>query len=178
MSGSGSGGSGTSFRAVISAARSRTAAAAAAPLASAARSTRLTVSRTPARSSSRPGGLLERDGGRGPVGHRGQARRHGRARHAEPGVAGGEAVPAGRAVIPGPRHGDRAEHGVDDLVPVGDEPGLMAVAAGNPRAAVAGIGGQQLPQHAAAELQQPGAEHCLRCLHAGIAAAQGLGRFS
>ena len=52
LSGSGDGGSGTSFRAVISAARSRTAAAAAVPLASAARSTRLTVSRTPARSSS------------------------------------------------------------------------------------------------------------------------------
>ncbi|HUY48298.1 MAG TPA: hypothetical protein VMV92_21635 [Streptosporangiaceae bacterium] len=52
MPGSGEGGIGTSFRAVISADRSRTASAAAAPLASAARPARLTVSRTPARSSS------------------------------------------------------------------------------------------------------------------------------
>jgi hypothetical protein len=52
LSGSGDGGSGTSFLAVMSDARSRTAAAAAAPLASAALSTRLTVSRTPARTSS------------------------------------------------------------------------------------------------------------------------------
>ena len=54
LSGSGDGGSGTSLRAVMSAARSRPAAALAAPLASAALSTRLTVRRTPARSSSSP----------------------------------------------------------------------------------------------------------------------------
>jgi hypothetical protein len=54
MSGSGHGGSGTIFRPAISADRSRTASAAAVPLASAARSTRLAVSRTPARSSSSP----------------------------------------------------------------------------------------------------------------------------
>ena len=52
LSGSGNGGSGTSFLAVTSDARSRTVAAAAAPLPSAALSTRLTVSRTPARTSS------------------------------------------------------------------------------------------------------------------------------
>jgi hypothetical protein len=52
LSGSGDGGSGTSFLAVMCAARSRTAAACAAPLASAARSTRLTVRHTPARPSS------------------------------------------------------------------------------------------------------------------------------
>ena len=52
LSGTGDGGSGTTFREVISPERSRTAAACAAPLASAARSTRLAVSRTPARSSS------------------------------------------------------------------------------------------------------------------------------
>jgi hypothetical protein len=52
LSGSGNGGSGTSFLAVTSDARSRTVAAAAAPLLSAALSTRLTVSRTPARTSS------------------------------------------------------------------------------------------------------------------------------
>jgi hypothetical protein len=52
MSGTGRGGIGTSFRPAIRADRSRTCAACAAPLASAARSVRLTVSRTPARSSS------------------------------------------------------------------------------------------------------------------------------
>jgi hypothetical protein len=50
LSGSGEGGSETTFLAVIRRARSRTARAAAAPLASAARSTRLTVSRIPASS--------------------------------------------------------------------------------------------------------------------------------
>ena len=54
LSGSGDGGSGTSLRVVMSAARSRSAACWAMPLASAARSTRLTVSRTPARHSSSP----------------------------------------------------------------------------------------------------------------------------
>jgi hypothetical protein len=48
LSGSGEGGSGTSVRAVIALARSRTAAALAAPLASAERSTRLAVRCTPA----------------------------------------------------------------------------------------------------------------------------------
>ena len=54
MSGHGDGGSGTTFRPAIAADRSRTAAACAAPLASAALSTRLTVSKTPARFSSSP----------------------------------------------------------------------------------------------------------------------------
>ena len=57
LSGSGDGGSGTSLRAVIAAARSRSAAALAAPLASADLSTRLTVSCTPARSASSPAAL-------------------------------------------------------------------------------------------------------------------------
>jgi hypothetical protein len=52
---------------------------------------------------------------------------------------------------------------------------VPAVHAGAP---VARVGGQQLPEHAAAELQQPGAEHLLSRLHAGVAAAQGLGRLS
>jgi hypothetical protein len=52
LSGSGDGGSGTSLRAVISAALSRTAAACAAPLASAALSTRLALRCTPARPAS------------------------------------------------------------------------------------------------------------------------------
>ncbi len=52
----------------------------------------------------------------------------------------------------------------------------MALPAGHPGAAVAGIGGQQLPQHAAARLQHPGADHGLGGLQAGIA-AQRPGRF-
>jgi hypothetical protein len=36
--------------------------------------------------------------------------------------------------------------------------------------AVAGIGSQQLPQHAGAELQHPGADHGLGGLQAGVAA--------
>ena len=54
MSGTGDGGIGTTLRPAIRTDRSRTAADCAAPLASAARSTRLTVSETPARSSSSP----------------------------------------------------------------------------------------------------------------------------
>ena len=73
--------------------------------------------------------------------------------HAEAGVSWGKPVAAGRAVIPGTREGDRPEHGVDDLVPVGDELCIMALAARHTRAAVAGIGGQQLTEDAAAELQ-------------------------
>ena len=38
---------------------------------------------------------------------------------AEFGVPGSQAMTAGGAVIPGPAHRDRAEHGVDGLVPVG-----------------------------------------------------------
>ena len=52
----------------------------------------------------------------------------------------------------------------------------MSLAARHPRAAVAGIGGQQLFQHAAARLQHPGTDHGLGSLHARTAAAQRLGR--
>jgi hypothetical protein len=48
----------------------------------------------------------------------------------------------------------------------------MSLAARHPRAAVAGIGGQQLFQHAAARLQHPGADHRLGGFQARIAAAQ------
>ena len=73
-------------------------------------------------------------------------------------------------------HGDQAERRVEGLVPVAGELGLVALAAGDAGAAVAVVGGQQLLQHAPAELQQPGADHLLRGLHPGIAAAQGPGR--
>jgi len=48
----------------------------------------------------------------------------------------------------------------------------MPLPAGHPRAAVAGIGGQQLPQHAAARLQHPGPDHCPGSLQAGVPTAQ------
>jgi hypothetical protein len=71
-------------------------------------------------------------------------------------------VPAGRAVIPGPGQGHRPECRIDDLGPVGNELRLMPLPARHPGAAVAGIGGQQLPEQAAARGQHPGADHRLR----------------
>src|SRR5208282_869971 len=56
------------------------------------------------------------------------------------------------------------------LVAVGGELRLVALPARHPRAAVPRIGGQQLPQHAAAQLQHPGPDHRLRRLQAGLAA--------
>ena len=64
-----------------------------------------------------------------------------RAGHAELGVPRREAVPTFRAVIPGAREGDQAEHRAGGLVPVAGEQGLMALATGHPRPPVARIGG-------------------------------------
>jgi len=50
------------------------------------------------------------------------------------------------------------------------ECGLVPVPARYLRAALAPVGGQQLPQHAPAGLQQPGAEHLLGGLQAALAA--------
>ena len=108
-----------------------------------------------------PGGSRERPGSRGRVVHRGQPWGQGGAGQAELGIAGREPVLARPAVVPGAAERDRAEHRIERLAPVISEFRLMPLAAGQPRAAVAGVGGQQLPQHAAAELQQPGAEHLL-----------------
>jgi hypothetical protein len=119
-----------------------------------------------------PGGLRERPGGRGRVGHRRQPRGQGRAGHAELGIPRGEAVPALRAVVPGAAQRDRAEDRVECLVPVVSEFRLMPLAAVRPRAAVAGVGGQQLAQHAAAQFQHPGAEHRLGGLQPRTVAAQ------
>ena len=80
----------------------------------------------------RPRGPGERAGGGGHVVHRGQAGRHGRAGDAELGVARGQAVPAFRAVVPGAIQGDGTEDGVDDLLPVAGEHGLMTLAARDP----------------------------------------------
>jgi hypothetical protein len=52
----------------------------------------------------------------------------------------------------------------------------MAVPAGHLRATVPPVGGQQPPQHAAAELQEPGAEYLLGVFQPPVA-AQRPGRF-
>ena len=81
----------------------------------------------PASVLQQPGRLPERDGGGGPSFI--AARPGDRDAPAAPSSAsrGARPCPALRAVIPGPAQGDRAEHGVDDLAPVGGEPGLVAV---------------------------------------------------
>jgi hypothetical protein len=124
------------------------------------------------------GCLRERHRGGGFVAHGPQSRRHRGCGHPELGVPGGEPVPAAGAVIPGPSQGDGPEHRVDDLLPVAGEHGLVAAAAVHARSPVARIGGQRLPEDAAAELQQPGPEHRLGCLQAVPAAQRpgGLGR--
>ena len=159
-------------RPAIRADRSRTTQACAAPLASAARSTRLTVRCTPARCSSSLAApangpaattlsfISVSPGDRDIPGH------------AELGIAGSEPVLAGRAVVPGAVQGNQAEDGVDGPVPVGDELGIMAVPAPHPRAAESPVGGQQPPEHPAAQFQQARADHRLGGLHPGIPAAQ------
>ena len=119
-----------------------------------------------------PGGSRERPGGRDLVVHLREPRGQGRPGHAELGIAGSEPVLAGRAVVPGAVQGDRAEDGVDGPVPVGDELGIMAVPARHPRAAESPVGGQQPPEHPAAQFQQARADHRLGGLHPGIPAAQ------
>ena len=109
------------------------AAAAAAPSASADRSTRLVVSVIPASSASRPPRPGERHRRRGAGGHRPQPRRHRGLPDAEFGVPWRDPGPALRAVVPGPAQRDRAEHGVDGLGPVGDKLRLVPGAARHPR---------------------------------------------
>jgi hypothetical protein len=134
MSGHGDGGSGTTFRPAIAADRSRTAAACAALHA-------LDGQRDPGQVFQQPGCFRERPGRRGLVVHRGQPRRQGRSRDAELGIARREAVPAFRAAVPGTSQRDRAEDRIECLVPVVSEFRLMPLAAGQPRAALAGVGG-------------------------------------
>jgi hypothetical protein len=98
--------------------------------------------------------------------------------YAELTVPGSETAAAFAAVVPGPGEGDRAEHGVERLVPVAGEAGLVAVPARDPLPAVAPVGGQDLAQHGAAQAEQPGPDHPLRRLHAGITAAQDPGRLT
>jgi hypothetical protein len=61
------------------------------------------------------------------------------------------------------------------LPPAGGERGLVTVPAWHARAAVAGAGRQQFPEQAGPELQHPGADHRLRRIQVGIAAAQHTG---
>jgi len=73
-------------------------------------------------------------------------------------VAKREPVPARPALIPRPTDGYRAQHGVHGLVPVAGEARLAPGRAGNARAVVAGIDGQQRLQHRAAQPSDRGAE--------------------
>ena len=123
--------------------------AAAAPSASADRSTRLTVSSMPASSASSRRPRANGTADAGPGVHLGQARRQRRPGDTQLAVPGRQAVPAGGAVIPGAVQLHRPDHGVDGLGPVGDELRVVAVPAAGPRSAVAGVDAQQA-------LQQPG----------------------
>jgi hypothetical protein len=60
-------------------------------------------------------------------------------------IAWDDTAGAAPAVV-GTAHSDRAQYRVDLLDPVGHEPGLVSGAAVHPRAAVPGIGAEQLPQ--------------------------------
>ena len=153
LSGSGDGGSGTSLRAAVSRARSRPAAAMAVPLASAARSTRLTVSVTPPISCSSRRVAGEQPGRGGQVVHHRPARRLDVPVTPSSASLGSEPAPAFRAVVPGPRHGDEAQDGIERLSrspakrPRGrSTPGLLR----NPR----GPGRRRdIAQHGAAQAQ-------------------------
>ena len=103
-------------------------------------------------------GLGERHCGRRPGHHRPQAGRHRGPRHGEFTIPGSHAVAAGAALIPGPAHRDGPQHGVDGLGPVGDELRLVPGAAVCPRAAVAGVGGQQLLQQTSTQPGHRGAD--------------------
>ena len=81
-------------------------------------------------------------------------------------------MPALGAVIPGPRDGDQAEDGVERLVPVAGEAGLVAAPARDPRPAVAPVSGQGIAQHGTAQAEQPGADHLLGGSQPCIAAPQ------
>jgi len=117
--------------------------------------------RDPGQVAQQAAGLGEPGGGARAVHHRGQPRRQRRAGHAQLVVPGHHAVPAVGAVVVGAAHLDRAEHGVDGLVPVADEAGLVAGPAVGARAAVAGIGGQQPFQQRTTQSQHRGADRQL-----------------
>ena len=153
LSGSGDGGSGTSLRAAIERGAVAAGGATAAPLASAARSTRLAVSRTRPVLSSR-GGSARTARPRRP----GRSSRPGRAtwtRPATPSSASRGARPCPQAAqwYQARAQGDRPEHGVDDLVPVGDELRLDGPARTGP----GGRGSRDRRPAAAPSMPQPAA---------------------
>ena len=136
------------------------------------RSIRLGDNRIPASSANRSAALANGAAARGAGGHLAQPRRQRRPGDAELVVARHDPAPARGAVIVGAAHRDRAQHGVDVLVAVADELGVMARAAVDPRAAVAGVGGQQLLQQRAAQLRHRGADRQLHRLQARAERAQ------
>ena len=86
-------------------------------------------------------------------------------------------MPAGRAVIPGARQGHRSQDRVRSPCPGRRRipphgPGRTPPGGGGSR-----IGGQQLPEHAAAQPQHPRADHRLGSLQARATAAQRPRRF-
>ena len=112
------------------------------------------------------GGGGERFGGGGARGDAAQSRRQRRAGDAELVVAGRDPVFTLGAVVPGAVHGDAARHGVEVCVSVSDEFGVMPLAAVDSRAAVPGVGGQQLAQQRGAQLGHRGADRQLHRLQA------------
>ena len=176
LSGRPAGGSGTSVRAAIAAALASMAAAAARPSASACQAQPLAGQGDPGQVGDQSGAAGERHRLGGPGCHLRQARQHRLARHVQLRVPGREAVPALPAVIPGPADGDRAEHRVHGLVPVGHELRPVPGPAVRPRAPVSPVGGQQRLQQPRAELGQPGAQRHLRGLQPAAGQAAGGGR--
>src|SRR6266702_6279080 len=117
------------------------------------------------------GGLAERDLRAAPGDHLGQARRGRRAGHAQPLVKRREPVPALPAVIPGPHHPDRAEHGGDGLGPAAGVAGLVTVPAPGVRAGIpVVIAGQHSLQQPDAGRHQRGAHRLLQHAESGALA--------
>jgi hypothetical protein len=92
------------------------------------------------------GGSGERLGGCGAGHHAAQTRRQGRVGDAKIVVAGHDPTPAGSAVVVGTAQRHTPQHGIDVLVAVTDELREMPGLAVDPRPAMSGVGGQQLPQ--------------------------------
>ena len=143
--------------AVDSAARRR---AVAAPSASAERSIRLAGNWIPASSASRSAAVangtaaaaravIRRSPGDSDTGD------------AELVVARHDPAPAHSAVVVGAAQFDRAQHGLDRLAPVADEPGAMPGPAVDPGPAMPGVGGQQPAQQRSAELSHRGTDRQL-----------------
>ena len=75
-------------------------------------------------------------------------------------------------MVVGAAHHDTAQHGVDVLVAVTDELARVPCAAVDPRPAVPGVDGQQLPQQRGAQPGHRGADRQLQRLKARTRPAQ------